>query len=194
MEWVKRAVALADDILSRKYNDRHHPMFLIHLHALRVQRRFIYKKPELDEVRSMMRQRYGILDISLIPQMVPSQLPIMIKDFISPWQDLKCPVKIEWFYGTLYLHHMNDAYRKRYMFRTGGDKSIYPKVLDTMALEEYDAAFRLWMLSVENPGMVQQYRGTGYMQDTQTWGQVAIKMLSVVIDSEHVISATVSTY
>lgn len=168
-------------------------MFLIHLHAMRAQRRLIYKRPELDEVRRILRSRFGIMDANSIPQMMPNRLPVAMQDFIKPWDDLGHPVKIEWFYGTLYVHHMNKAYRKRYMFKTGGEKRIYPKVLDTMGLEEYDAAFRMWMASVEYPNQLHYYRGKGYMQDKEDWGLVSVQMMSVVLDAEHVISATVST-
>ena len=166
-------------------------MHTIHLEASRSHRRLIFKRPELEEVRNRLRGRYPHVSKDDIPHTALVSLPFSLKEFMASYDYTTTAIKAEWMYSGLYTNFVNETYKERMYLGRNGDRNMYKKVVDVMGLSEYDMAFNMWMESVDRPQMLIKYDDIAYHRGLGCAVQTGVRMMSVVVDFEHIITVTV---
>lgn len=166
-------------------------MYLIHMEASRSHRRLVFKRPELLEVRARLIKQLPLVNIDLIPTMEIWKLPPVLFEFLKQYNYVTTAIKVEWFYGGIYHYEVNVEYRNRIKMGRQGERQMYSKTFDSLGFNDPEMALRMWMESVDRPGVLIKYEDVAYHQgDNKAVHQVA-RMISTAIDCEHVITATV---
>lgn len=163
-------------------------LYILHLSAVKSHKRSVFKKADLDDVRSRLKIVHPTLMGKPPVVRVLTELPQVMQDFISQQGGMW---KVEWFYKGGYDTRFSPGYLMRFRPKTEGTRDLYTKVLETLQFQDHAAGHRLWLESLYRPGKVVFYEGVGYQLDTHKTVVQTAKIVSVILDYEHVISATI---
>lgn len=191
LDFIKKSKLVFSDVISNKFKYSEQAMFLIHLEAKRVHRRLVFKKKELDEVRDRLFKLYPAKSDDEIPDMLICALPPTLTDFMRQFSHDKDGIKVEWFYGGIYYYTANSAYKERIDVTRKGERQLYSKCVDTLAFSEYDIAFKMWLESIDRPGVVIKYDGLGFHRTKNMSVQQTARIMSLIVDASHAITMTV---
>lgn len=180
-----------EEIKNNKYSYSELGMYLIHMEASRTHRRLVFKRPELLEVRSRLAAKYPLLPYDVIPTMEMRNMPVEMLDFLRQFPYQTTAIKVEWFYGGIYHYDVNQEYKSRFTLGRKGDRQVYSKTCDTIGFNNVSMAFKMWMESVDRPGVIIKYEDVGLRVDLNIVVHQCVRMLSKVLDCEHVITLTV---
>lgn len=187
----RRSKWLMADIKNDKFRYSELAMYLVHMEASRSSRRLIFKRPELVEVNARLSKKYPPVDASYIPPFIMSSIPKDLLDFINRYNYVVDAIKVEWFYGGLYHYEINQPYRHQVHYHRYSDRTLYSKVADGCGFSDYKVAFKSWMESVDNPGSIIVYSGMAYKKDTKSARMQTMKVMSHILDYQHVITVTI---
>lgn len=187
----RKSRRLMDDIKNSKFKYSELSMYLIHMEASRSSRRLIFKRPELLEVNTRLSSKYPSVHASYIPPFITASIPKNLLDFVNQYNYVVDAVKVEWFYGGLYHYEINNPYRSQVHYHRYSDRTLYSKVADTCGFSDYKIAFKSWMESVDNPGSIIVYSGIAYIKDIKSARMRTMKVMSHVLDYQHVITVTI---
>jgi hypothetical protein len=187
---VKRSKLLMNNIHENKFRYSELGMYTIHLEANRTHRKLVFKRPELLGVRTRLGKRHPLLPGKQIPKPQPEYVPEEISKFIME-HDAGAAVKVEWFFVGVYYVKCNEQYNMVCDMERHADQTLYSKTIDTMNFSRYDIAFKTWLESVDAPGKVVQYQGALMHNVSKAVVVKTARMMSIVLDFEHIITATV---
>lgn len=187
-ESLKRAKLVMAAITGRNVEHVDIAMYTLHNVAVRQRKKMVLKRQDLSDVRQRLQAMYPAIDAALIPPPTLISLPSAIgASFLG---DSSC-FKVEWFYMGSESSYATSDYRARFHVSKQGNKHLYNKAVDTIGLSKYSTAMLLWLESLYRPGKVIKYEGLGYHQNTHTVHPQVVRVMSLVLDYEHVISVTV---
>lgn len=125
------------------------------------------------------------------PVGVVSSLPRCLSNFLEgkPYH------KIEWMTMGRYISHISTGYEQNVMSSAeimNQSKSLgYPlKLIDTCGLSQYDIPYRMWCETLFHPAMEVVYTGMGYWKVLNKCCMTTVRMMSVVINQEYVVTVT----
>lgn len=153
---------------------------------MRQHKRCILKKKELQEVC----HRVSILHPTGadVPPPTIDKLPLPLANFMEMHPN--AAYKVEWYYQGAIFCDKGEWYEEKFNFNKMCQKDILTKFLDTMGFSDWQMSYKMWVESLRTNGQIIKYEGMGYQQDVrQTNFQIA-KMMSMVIDYNHVITVT----
>jgi len=125
---------------------------------------------------------YPLVPASEIPDKDIASLPEELKEMLHGLY------KIEWHYECQHHVMMSDQYKRRYKFVLA--KGVYTKCRDTIGLDPFTMAMKMWLETLHRPGKMVTYQGTAYHTDTCLVTTQTVKMMSVVYDYDHFITVT----
>ena len=119
---------------------------------------------------------------------IPEALKLMIGD--------EAVHKVEWFLDGHYLPLTSHGYNKaivnsKDVMRDAMLHKIPPKLVDTLNLNDYLVGYRMWVESVKYPMMQINHTSSGLWRDGNTTCYMTVRMMTVVISYNHMITGTV---
>lgn len=94
-------------------------------------------------------------------------------------------------YKGAYSSQRSVSYKDRFSFSKMADKKVYQKLVDTLGFSRWNTAHRMWIESLYRPQQVVKYEGKAFdLQKQETVIQTA-KMMTYIIDYEHIITCTI---
>lgn len=118
-------------------------------------------------------------------------LPALMVDVLHTYSDSHW--KIEWMYKGGYVTMKSDVYKAKFGTNKTSRKDLYTKIVDTMGFSHWDVAYKMWLESLRSPGQVIKYEGMAYHLDTKKTGVQTARMMTMVLDYQHVITLTIIT-
>jgi len=184
---MKRAKDVMEGLLAGRYEHNDIAMYHLHISAVRQHKKALLKKPDLKDVRDRLSIMFPEAKENVLPLTVDA-LPQHMKQFV---QDPRVKeYKIEWMYNGITHEEISDGYRRKFGYNKFGNKKIYQKVVDTLGFSRWEVPFKMWIESFFRLGKVIRYEGMAYHSDLLVTVPQVVKMMSHVIDFNHVISIT----
>lgn len=122
---------------------------------------------------------------------VMAQLPEPIKQHVGDHKTFK----IEWMLNGQYLLSMSDSYAENIMSEqdismVAKKTHIPPKLVDYCGLSNWDMAYKMWVESLFVPCASVNFTGAGFWQKDGVVSMTTVRMMSVIIHHEYIITAT----
>lgn len=120
-----------------------------------------------------------------------SMLPDEIKKHIGD-----CPTfKIEWMRNGRYSCAMSEPYgvnfiTEKRILEIARSYSIPPKLIDEIGLNDYDMAYKMWVETIFSPCTNVTFTGSGYWMGDNKVCYTTVRMMSVIINHEYIITGT----
>lgn len=162
-------------------------LYLLHLQAVKSHRRMVFKRQDLDDVRSRMQIMYP--PVSTIPNTIMGELPPAMSQMINT--NYEGVWRIEWMFEGDYIVHASMPFKSRYRSISDKKRKVYPKLACGLGFSKYDNAHRLWLESLMHPGQVVKVEGIAYHWVYHCLKKQTVKMMSHIIDYNHVITMTI---
>lgn len=165
-------------------------MYTLHNVAVRQHKKMLLRRRDLQDVRERVQAMYPAKDVATLPAPTLAVLPYDLANFLGKYV---C-YKVEWFYMGLEYSVSSEEYKERFKVGKQGNRQIYNKVMDTLGLAKYQTAMNMWLESLYRPGHAIRYEGLGYHNHDHSVHPQVVRMMSHILDYEHVISVTVVEY
>lgn len=188
-EFVKRSLDVQEKIANGEFEHDDLVMYTIQLSANRQHKRSILKKNDFKDVQSRVLVQYpeGVMEIPEEKKL--ESLPLAMASLIASHP--KSHWKIEWMYKGGYVTMKSDMYKDRFGTNKTSRKDLYAKIVDTMGFSHWEVAYKMWVESIRCPGQIIKYEGLAYHLDTKSTKTQTAKMMTVVVDYQHMITLTV---
>lgn len=128
---------------------------------------------------------YPPLEKHNIPKVDSAYLPEVIKGFLTG-RDV---FQVVWMYNGNIQFMQSTSFKSRFAINRCGEKRLY-KIVETYGFSDYDAGHKMWLESLYNPGVTVFYEAKAYRQDLKTTVMQKVKIVSVVVDYCHIITAS----
>jgi hypothetical protein len=185
-EWAKRVRKVCDRIASHAYEHVDLAIYQIHLHATRDHLKGVLKKKDVPDIANRLIAIYPPVEKSSIPKVDSAYLPELVKGFLAG-SDV---FQVLWMYNGNIQFMQSVLFRSRFAIDRCGEKRMY-KFVETYGFSDYDAGHKMWLETLHNPGVVVFYEARAYRQDLKSIVMQKVKMVSVVIDYCHIITASI---
>lgn len=161
-------------------------LYLLNAEAIRVrQHKFLKRGPQL-EILTRLRDTYPLVEPDKIPgpnvQSLPQRLQGMIMD-CDTW-------RAEWFYNGLNVCLTSDAWTKAFHYPK---KRYTVKIMETAGFCRWESMMKLWSDSLFYMDRVIFYEGKATRKDKDGAVIQKARMLTHVLDHDHVITVTTIT-
>ena len=163
-------------------------LYTIQLSAARQHKKSLLKKADFKDVQSRVVIKYP--EAKEIPEeMKMGCLPSLMVAFLADNSKTN-NFKVEWMYKGGYKTAKSDVYSARYGTNKVARRDLYTKCVDTMGFGYWDAAYKMWIESIRSPGQIIKYEGMAYHLDTKKNELQTAKMMTLIIDYQHMITIT----
>lgn len=183
-EWAKRLKKVCDRIASHGYEHVDLAIYQIHLHATRDHLKGVLKKKDIPDIANRLIAIYPPLQNKDIPKVDSAYIPESIKTFLTS-RDI---FQVVWMYNGNIQFMQSGLFKSRFAIQRCGEKRLY-KMVETYGFSDYDSGHKMWLETLHNPGVIVFYEGKAYRQDIKSIVMQKVKMLSIVLDYCHIITA-----
>lgn len=188
-EAVSRSKMLFKNIMLGNLIHNDHVKYQLALETNVYGGKTIIGRKEVKEIKDRIsKNTFYLYDV---PSGDLGKLPEQLKLHIG-----ECPIfKIEWMRNGRYMCAMSEGYGLN-IFTEGEiisiskNTGIAPKLVDECGLTQYDIAYKMWVESVFSPCTNVTYTGAGYWKSDNSVCYSTVRMMSVVINYEYIITAT----
>jgi hypothetical protein len=185
---MKRAKDIMVGVLEGRYEHNDLAMYHLHIAAVRQHKKALLKKPDLADVRDRLSIMFPETKEN-VPTLTVDALPRHMKEFVQDRQVKE--YKIEWMYNGVTHEELSEGYKRKFGYNRFGYKKLYCKLIDTLGMSRWEVPFKMWIESLFRLGQVIRYEGMSYHTDTEMTTPQVVKMMSHVVDFNHIISITV---
>jgi len=165
-------------------------LYTIQLSATRQHKRSILKGKDFKDVQSRVLLQYPE-GVEIPEEMKLELLPLEMASLMANHPDSHW--KIEWMYKGGYVTMKSDMYKERYGTNKTNHKDLYTKIVDTLGFSYWETSYKMWVESIHRPSQIIKYEGLAYHLDTKKMRMQSVKMITKIIDFQHVITLTVIT-
>lgn len=186
-EMINRAKKLFGHVLSGSFLHNDHAKYQLSLESNVYGGRCVLGRMEMKDVMD----RISSMVIMYIPLGDLGALPSALKDHVGDHPTYK----IEWMYNGRYGCTMSESYAKSFITEKrimdiSKEHGIPPKLVDTVGLNDYSMAYRMWCESLFNTGVNVTFTGSGYWAHDHKVVFTTVRIMSVIVNHEYIITAT----
>lgn len=182
---MKRAKDVMERLLNGSMEHCDLALFTLQMNATKNHKKMPIKRRDYADVRDRLKIVHPAG--AKIPHATIGDLPEPLASFLGAggmvW-------KIEWMYEGDYLVEESEEYKNRYKYNRQGCKNLYSKLVDMMGFAKWDMSLKMWIETLFRPNQVVSYEGKAFRHDIRVVQLQTAKMMSVVLDYKHVITAT----
>lgn len=163
-------------------------LYTLHLSAVRSHKKMVFKKNDLKDVRERIKIMFPI------GEAIPKEGDLFGID--QSGLDLIEGVsekgfwRVEWMYEGRHHSRVGPGFNQRFKPQLRGVRDLYVKMTDTLQFEKKEMAHKLWLESLYRPGQTVMYEGWAYALEKEQVVYQTARVLSFVLDYEHIITVT----
>ena len=185
---MKRAKDVMEGVLNGRFEHSDLALYHLHINAQRQHKKVALKKQDLADVRGRLKIMFPSSKEPL-PKLSLEALPPSLIEFIN--QPGVEDWKIEWMFQGDYFEQKTDGYKKKFHYNRHGMRDVYSKLIDTMGFSRWEIAYKMWLESLYRLDQAIRYEGQSFHVDTKKPVMQVAKMMSHVIDYDHLITVTI---
>lgn len=186
-EFIKRARDVQDRLLAGEFYHDELALYTLQLCSIRQHKKNLMKKWEHVDIMKRLKIEYPEYDV--IPKMFVEDLPMELSNFIKQFQ--RGAWKVEWMYDGVFMAKKSNDWDLMFDFNKSAHKELYSKLVDTMGFNHWDMAYRMWIESLRYQCQIIKYEGMGYQKAMKETNFQTARMMSKIIDYQHIITVTI---
>ena len=187
-ELIKRATDIQERLQNGEFEHEDMVLYTIQLSAVRQHKKSLLKKNDFKDIKNRVMVRHPETRDPIPTETKIEELPASLYSFMK--DSLNAAWKIEWMYRGGYVTSKSLIYKERFGSSPTSRKDVYAKICDTMGFSKWDVGLKMWIESMHTPGQIIKYEGVAYHWDTKKTKLQTCKMMTVVLDYQHVITMT----